>query len=209
VPKNAKEAYAIDKLSNNTLWAVAIAKEMKNVRVAFNVLENGQMATVGHQEIRCLGIYDIKMDGFAQKFRMVAGGLMTEAPATLIYASVVSRESVQIMLTIAALNHLQVKAGDIQNAYLTTPVTKKIWTRLGKDFGMDCGKKAVIVRALYGLKSAGASFRNYLADYMREMGYQSCKADPDVHTSFATWMTCCVFTTMLWSKSALSTSSSH
>jgi hypothetical protein len=165
VPKNAEEAYAIDKLNNNTLWADAIAKEMKNVRITFNVLENNQMAPEGHQEIRCHGIYDIKMDSFAQKFRMVAGGHMTEAPATLTYASVVSRESVQIMLTIAALNDLQVKAGDTQNAYLMAPVTEKIWTRLGKEVGTDCGKKAVIVRALYGLKSAGASFRNHLADW--------------------------------------------
>jgi hypothetical protein len=59
-------------------------------------------------------------------------------------------------------------------------VSEKIWTKLGREFGTDAGKKAVIVRALYGLKSAGASFRNHLADYMRELGYQSCKADADV-----------------------------
>jgi hypothetical protein len=84
------------------------------------------------------------------------------------------------MLTIAALKDLQVKAGGIQNAYLTAPVTEKIWTRLGKEFGTDCGKKVVIVPALYGLKSAGASFRNHLADHIKEMGYQFCKADPDL-----------------------------
>jgi hypothetical protein len=40
----------------------------------------------------------------------LAGGHMTEAPATLTYASLVSRESVRrVMLTIAALNDLQVK----------------------------------------------------------------------------------------------------
>jgi hypothetical protein len=91
VPKNAAEAYAIHKENGNTLWADAIAKLMKNVRVAFNVLEDDQVVPVGHQESRCHGIYDIKMDGFARKFRMVAGGHMTEAPAQLTYASVVSR----------------------------------------------------------------------------------------------------------------------
>ena len=153
---------------------------MKNVRVAFNILEGDEMAPVGHQEIRCHGIFDVKMDGFARKYRMVAGGHMTEAPKTLTYASVVSRESVRIILTMAALNDLEVKAADIQNAYLTAPVSEKIWTRLGREFGSDAGKKATIVRALHGLKSAGASFRNHLADYMRELGYESCKADADV-----------------------------
>jgi hypothetical protein len=122
----------------------------------------------------------VKMDSFARKYRMVAGGHMTEAPATLTYASAVSRESVRIILTMAALNDLEVKAADIQNAYLTAPVTEKIWTKLGPEFGTDAGKLAVIVRALYGLKSASASFRNHLAGYMRELGYDSCKVDPDV-----------------------------
>jgi hypothetical protein len=48
--------------------------------------------TVGCQEIRCHWIFDVKMDGFARKHRMVAGGHTTKAPKTLIYASVVSKE---------------------------------------------------------------------------------------------------------------------
>jgi hypothetical protein len=80
-----------------------------------------------------------------RKARMVAGGHMTDNPAVLTYASVVSRESVRIALTIAALNDLEVKASDIQNAYLCSPCEELIWTTLGPEFGPDEGKKAVIV----------------------------------------------------------------
>ena len=66
------------------------------------------------------------------------------------------------------------------NAYITAPVTEKIWTLLGKEFGHDEGKTAIIVRALYGLKSAGAAFRAHLASFMRQMEHTSCKADPDL-----------------------------
>ena len=59
---------------------------------------------------------------------------MTEALATLTYASVVSRESVRIALTLAALNDLEVKAANIQNSYLTAP-------SIGKD--MDCTRPRV------------------------------------------------------------------
>src|SRR6476620_5291726 len=111
---------------------------------------------------------------------MVAGGHMTEAPAVMTYASVVSRETVRVALTIAALNGLEVKASDIQNAYLTSPCEEKIWTKLGPEFGEDSGKIALIVRALYGLKSAGASFGRHLADCMRHLGYTSCQADADL-----------------------------
>jgi hypothetical protein len=120
------------------------------------------------------------MESFTQKARYVARGNTTEAPASITYASMVSRESVRIALTIAALNDLEVKTSDIQNAYLTAPVTEKIWTVCGPEFGPDAGKKAIIVRALYGLKSAGAAFRNHLASCMQDLGYTSCTADPDV-----------------------------
>ena len=105
---------------------------------------------------------------------------MTEAPPTLTYASVVSRETVRIALTLAALNDLEVKACDIQNAYLTAPVIEKICTVLGPEFGEDAGKMAIIVRSLYGLKSAGAAFRNHLADCMHMLDYKPCLADPDL-----------------------------
>jgi hypothetical protein len=36
------------------------------------------------------------------------------------------------------------------------------------------------VRLLYGLRSSGASFHNYLADCMRHLGYVPCLADPDL-----------------------------
>ena len=82
-------------------------------------------------------------------------------------------------LTIAALNDLEVKVGDVLKAYITAPITEKVWTILGPEFGPDKGKSAIIVRALYGLKSAGAAFRAHLASFMQKMGYISCKADPD------------------------------
>ena len=53
-------------------------------------------------------IFDIKFgENFRRKAWLVAGGHMTETPATLTYWSVVSRDSAWIALTIRALNDLQ------------------------------------------------------------------------------------------------------
>jgi hypothetical protein len=78
------------------------------------------------------------------------------------------------------LNDLQVKVSDIENAYITAPCSEKIWTVLGPEFGSDAGKTAIVVRALYGVKSAGASFRNHLADCMKHLGFAPCLTDPDL-----------------------------
>ena len=96
-----KQAYELDRINGNTLWTQAIAKEMKNVRVAFRILPLGQTAPIGHKRIPCHMVFDIKMVDFGRKARLVAGGHVTDTPAAMTYASVVSRETVHIALTIA------------------------------------------------------------------------------------------------------------
>ena len=62
------------------------------------------------------------------------------------------------------------------NAYVLAHVTEKVLTTLGPEFGKDARKTAVIIRALYGLRSAGAAFRNHLAKCMESLGHESCQA---------------------------------
>ena len=133
IPKSVEEAKKFDEINGNTLWWDAICKEMKNVRVAFDVFEGKEEAIpLGYQKVNCHIIFNVKMgENFRRKARMVAGGHTTEAPATLTYSSVVSRDSVRIALTIAALNDLKVLSCDIQNAYLTAKCQEKIYTRAG------------------------------------------------------------------------------
>jgi hypothetical protein len=69
VPKTVPEALALDKKNGNTLWADAIAKELKNVRVAYKILPDGQPAPIGHQKIPCHMIFDVKMEDFVLSWR--------------------------------------------------------------------------------------------------------------------------------------------
>ena len=74
---------------------------------------------------------------------------MTTAMSAVTHTSVDSRESVKITLTLAALNDLEVKCGNSLSADITAPAKEKVWTILGFEHGMDAGKRAVIVCALY------------------------------------------------------------
>jgi hypothetical protein len=154
----------LDKENDNTIWQDAVRKEMKNVRISFKILNGEESAPLTYQEIRCHMIFDVKMEDFQRKARFVAGGHTADTPHAITYASVVSRESVRVEITLADLNELDVNMADIENAYLTAPITEKVWTVTGPEFGDDAGKHALIVRALCALKSAGADFRNHLAE---------------------------------------------
>ena len=170
IPKDVASAKAEDARNGNTLWWDAICKEMKNANIAFELYEGNvsqeqailQLKAQGYQQISYHIIFDVKMgENFRRKARLVAGGHTTATPSTLTYSSVVSRDSVRIAFTIAALHNLSVLACDIQNAHLTAPCREKIFTIAGPEFGSQAGNIFIVTRALYGLKSSGAAFRSF------------------------------------------------
>ena len=180
VPTSVQHAFELDRKNGNTFWRDAIKKEMTNVGIAFDILDRDEKVPVGYEKVTGHIIFDVKMD-FTRKARWVLDGHKCPKPDMSTYAGVVSRESVRIALTYAALNGLDVFAADIQNAYLQAPSSVKHFIVCGPEFGLEHeGKKALIVRALYGGKTAGRDFRNYLRECMASLKFESCKADPDV-----------------------------
>ena len=69
-------------------------------------------------------MFDVKMD-FTWKARWVKDSHRTPDPTTSRYAGVVSRESLHIFLTYAALHGIDIMAGDIRNAYIQSPTSEK------------------------------------------------------------------------------------
>ena len=125
-------------------------------------------------------MFEVKFD-LRRKARYVAGGHLTSTPSSMAYSSVVSRESVRIAFLVAALNGLDVWAADIQNAYLNAPTKEKVWFKAGDEWGENTAKHVLIVRALYGLKSSGQAWRQFLAEMLNnDLGFTSSLADPDV-----------------------------
>ena len=109
VPLTAEEAIALDKQNGNTLWHDAIEKEMKNLRIASEVLDKDASVPVGYKEIMCHLIFEVKMN-LTRKARYVAGGHLTNPPSLMTYASVVGQCTVGITFSVAALNDLNILA---------------------------------------------------------------------------------------------------
>ena len=69
----------------------------------------------------------------------------------------------------------------IRNAYLQAPTSEKHYIICGQEFGLEnVGKRALIVRALYGGKAAGQDFWHHLRSCMDHLGFKSKGGDPDV-----------------------------
>jgi len=186
VPTTVKHALEIDRKNGNRFWELAIAKEMKNVDVAFE-FKDGDPILVGFTKIPCHMIFDVKAVDLSRKARYVAGGHKTDPPKESTYSSVVSRDSVRIAFLVAALNGLEVMAADVQNAYLNAPTSEKCYTIAGLEFGQaNVGRPVYIVRALYGLKSSAKQWRDHICATLEALEFFPCRADPDVWMKKAT-----------------------
>ena len=99
-------------------------------------------------------------------------GHCTPDPDTNSYAGVVSRESIRILLTHAALHGVPVMASDVQNAYLQAPTSENHFVICGPEFGIEnIGKKAIFTRVLYGGKVSGRDFWHHLRSCMKFLGF--------------------------------------
>jgi len=120
-------------------------------------------------------------NGFTRKTRLVAGGHLTDhPPEVLTYSSVVSRNSVQLAFMLAKLNGLDMIMTNIGNAYLNAEVIEKYYAIAGPEVRELQGCTVVIVRALYGLKSAGAAWNHHLANKLMQLEFEPVPAGPDV-----------------------------
>jgi hypothetical protein len=106
----------LDRENDSNIWQDEVKNEMKNVRISFKILNGEEEVPPTYQDIFCHVIFDVKMEGFHRKARFVAGGHTTDTPHAMTFASVVKRESVRVSLTLTALNDVDVKMADIENA---------------------------------------------------------------------------------------------
>ena len=88
IPKTVKRALEIDQESGADYWRKALQLEMSKIFPAVRFLAPEESDPIGHQEIPCHIVFDVKMD-FTRKARYVAGGRKTGTPEAPTYASVV------------------------------------------------------------------------------------------------------------------------
>jgi hypothetical protein len=180
VPQNVKEAFELDEANGNTLWEEALALEMSSIGRAITILPDSRDPPPGYTKATGHCIFDVKMCG-RRKARWVKDGHLTPVSDTSNYAGVVSRESVRIAFTYAAMMGLPIMAGDIKNAYLQAPTSEKHYIVCGREFGLEnMGRKAIITGSIYGGRVSGRDYWLHLRKCMEELGFTHSLGDADV-----------------------------
>ena len=67
VTKTVERAHELDKENGNSLWRDAIEKEMKTIKVAFDIQPDGSPSSPGKKCIHCHIIFDIKAGTLLKK----------------------------------------------------------------------------------------------------------------------------------------------
>ena len=181
VPRNWKDIVRIDKAAGNSKWQDAVTKEVAALiqHGCFKFMPKDFKPPSDYQYCRLHFVYEVKND-LRQKARLVCDGSRVDPKGLSTRATVVKGISVRLLDLIAHANDLEVKCGDIGNAFIQANTSEKVFTRVGPEFGEHDGKIAFIVRALYGLTTSAERFHTLLADFLRTLGFIPTRFDRDV-----------------------------
>ena len=73
---------------------------------------------------------------------------------------------------------------DIGNAYLNAPCKEKIWSKAGAECGEHRGSIIILVQALYGFMTSGASWQRMFKEFIENNHhFKLTRIDPDVYIS--------------------------
>ena len=144
------------------------------------MLDDDETTPAGYKRIPYHFVFDVKIDG-QRKARLVAGGHRTDPPKEDTYSGVVSLEAIRMGFIMAQVLGLLVCAGDVGNAFLYGRTREQVYVIAGPEFGPKiAGKRMIIFKSLYGLKTSSARFHEHLSEKLRKMGYIPSKAYLDL-----------------------------
>ena len=107
----------LDKENNNTLQKNIITKEIHNIYIIFQILENNEPMLHSWKQTSGHMIYDLKIY-FTRKTRWVLDENKCPDFSGSIYIGVVSKDNIIITLIYIVLNKLNMCITNIKNIYL-------------------------------------------------------------------------------------------
>ena len=182
LPASVRDAIRLDELNGNTLWQDAMKTELDQINSYETFrLPSDDFEWTGYSRIPYHFVWDCKFD-LRRKCRLVLGGNFTEAiDRDEIFSGVIGSESVRLGFLAAEIHSLDCCVADVGNAFLNGLTREKRFIVAGPEFGPTLqGKRLVVYKSCYGLKTSAARFHEHLATKLRKMGFRPSRADNDL-----------------------------
>jgi hypothetical protein len=181
IPLNYRDAMSCPAAEN---WKAAAQEEYQSL------IENGTWSIVScpkdRTPIKSRWTFDIKpgLNGEPQRFkaRFVAKGYSQRPGIDFneTYASVVSHETLRILLSVIAADDLEALQVDVKTAFLYGPLEEEIFMDQPEGFIIP-GQESKVCRlhkCIYGLKQASRVWGDLFTDFIEHHGFQRSEADP-------------------------------
>ena len=129
-------------------------------------------------------VYGVKSLG-QKRSRLVAKGFSQIEGIDFdeLFSPVVRYETARLMLSIAALEDLDIHSVDVKTAYLYGDLEEEIYMEQPEGFRLPGQEQKVwrLRKAIYGLKQAGLSWWKALTASMLKLGFKRCFSDAGVY----------------------------
>ena len=112
--------------------------------------------------------------------RFFVDGHKFDTPTSMTYTSILSKQSVKVVLMLADLNGHNVKCSDVHNSYINSKTKEIVQFWNVREFGVHKGKVVIVVRSLSGMKGAGSAWSLALRKIIRDLVFFPFRAFGDV-----------------------------
>ena len=160
-------------------WAAAIDKELTKFET------NNCLSYVpynGQHLVPMMWLFNIKTDG-THKARLVGRGDLMKAYVDFdpdaVYCGNVSACSIKMCVAIAAKYKLEMRGGDLEGAYLVTPISKdyRVFLKTPEGYTIPKGMCMEALGNLYGFPPAGQNFSKEFDKCVTECGFKNTPWD--------------------------------
>jgi len=182
IPTSPTHAYKLDRVNGDTLWRDATDTEIKQINDYTTFREPpDKFDWTGYKRVPYHFVYDCKFD-LRRKARLVLNGNLTDhIDRDEIFSGVIGTEAVRLGFLAAEILGLECCVADIGNAFLNGRTREKLYIIAGPEFGPQLtGKRLIVYKSCYGLKTSAARFHEHLATKLRKMGFKPSRADSDL-----------------------------
>lgn len=169
------------------LWKLAIEEELRslceNETWALSSLPNGRKA------LQSKWVFKVKRDGNGNvdryKARLVIKGFQQRKGVDYseVFSPVVSKSAMRVILTVAAVQDLEIEQLDVKTAFLNASIEEEMYMAVPEGVVETPGKVLRLKKSLYGLKQAPRMWNKLLTGVLTEdIGCECISVDESVLT---------------------------